>query len=350
MHTHRLTRLMLAATLAAVMLGSPLMPAHAQDSVCKLNAKELRQNGRLKKTDKLKKIDLLADMDIHHQSGAVFGKYLFMVGVRMTKVTLYDLKKKQVIATYKPRPHNDTSTMGTTLRTNEKGMLLGSEIYHCNQSSFGNERFDKDDPFPLLYISQRNMTGTRRGLLTVYRILPTLENGEIKAFTMEHVQSIYFPGMTDENALGTPNVAIDQVNGTMYAYSRNNNNQCVNYQWAAIAKFKLPPLRNSKGNVVTAVTLNESDILETTYMDWAMVWAQGGFVQDGRLIIFQGFPHKDPRFNHIYLRVFDLEKRRQTHMYDLVDYGFHHEPEAAFFYKGRICTATNGKGIYSFKF
>lgn len=292
--------------------------------------------------NEIKNFELYADNSVKHQSSANYGKYLFLVTNKLASITLYDLDKKQPIYTLQLPPHNETA--------NKEG-ILSIVLYHCNQSSFGIERYNKKDKFPLLYISQRNMSNTKRALNTVYRIIPNWnKQGDISSFKAVQVQTIYFPQMTETNCMGTPNVAIDAETGYMYAYCRNNNSKDANYLKAVVAKFKLPALRDKDGKVRTQVILNDKDIIDSFHMDWNILAAQGGFIKNGQLILCQGAPGKKNPKRPVYLRTIDLNQKKQILAVNLVPLGFAYEPEGVFFYKGHAMTSINGKYIFKFNF
>ena len=286
--------------------------------------------------------ETFAENSVKHQSSACYGRFLFLIPDKMSRITMYDLAKKRIIFTCELTPHLE--------KCNTTG-VLSDILYHCNESNFGNERYGKDDIFPLLYVSQRNTLKENRALLSVLRIITFgKDKAHIDSFTVEEVQRIFFPVMTDANGMGTPNVAIDTEGGYMYPYCRNNRLDAPDYLKAVVAKLKLPKLRDSRGNVVKEVFLENKDILQSFKMDWNIQAAQGGFVREGKLILMQGFPNKKPEKNHIWLRVIDLEKQEQTLAKDLVPLGFKWEPEGVFYYKGQVMTSVNGKGIFVMKF
>lgn len=255
--------------------------------------------------------------DAYMQSAAVFGDYLFSVNSSLSKMVcmnLRSLKKLYVLST---------------------GLTPGDN-WHSNQASFGSKYYDEADPFPVLYISQQN-NSEGRGEIQGYRIIPTYTDGEISSFTISLVQTILLPAVTDENCLANPNVAFDTQNGWMWAYSRNENPDAANFRKATFSRFAIPELTES------VVTLNDSDILERFQDDWSMLYAQGGFIHNGKLVIMQGYP--DAGF--INCRVIDLYlDKRQVSLIDLFADGFTREPEGVFWYAGQICFTTSAAYIY----
>ena len=262
-------------------------------------------------------ISQIVSNSVAGQSSAIYGKYLFIVKDKLTNVILYDMESRSVIYNL---------TTGITSET----------YWHCNQSSFSTEKYDADDMFPVLYISMQN-NPSGRGEIHGYRIIPVLSDGEVASFTITLVQTIYLPIMTDENCLGNPNATFDTTNGFLWTYSRNNNASADNYNRAMFTKFAVPSLSNA------SVTLEDSDIIESFPDDWSMLYAQGGCIVGGKLVIMQGYASA----GFIYARVIDLyARKRQIAFFDLYSNGFTAEPEGVFYYDGNIYTSVNGAGIY----
>lgn len=251
------------------------------------------------------------------QSSARYGDYLFIVSDLLAKVACYHLPTKQLLYTL---------TTGITSESH----------WHCNQSSFGSKFYDENDPFPVLYISMQN-NANGRGEAHGYRIIPAYTDGQISSFSISLVQIIYLPEMTDENCLGNPNVAFDVKAGYMWAYCRNENAEAANYRLAHFAKFAIPELTSPE------VTLEDTDILEQFSDDWSMLYAQGGFIRNGKLVIMQGYANA----GFINCRVIDLYlEKRQVSWLDLYKDGFRQEPEGVFWWDGKIMTNCASAYIY----
>lgn len=262
---------------------------------------------------------IFASNSMAGQSSACFGDYLFIVKDRLTQVAVYNLKSK---------------TLLYTLTTG----IVSETTWHCNQSSFSDKFFSVDDMFPVLYVSMQNNSAGRCEALG-FRIIPTLVGGEISSFTLTQVQRIQLPVMTDINCLGNVNLTFDTQNGYMWGYGRNNNSSAANYNKARFVKFAIPELAQSE------IVLNDADILETFGEDWSMLYAQGGFIKSGKLVIMQGYQSA----GFINCRIIDLycEKKMVTFI-DLLSNGFTQEPEGVFYYDGKIMTSVNSARIYDF--
>ena len=260
------------------------------------------------------KIREFGPLSFYHQSAAAYKDYAIFVRGGRSVMCLYSLKKKEVL-----------------YMLNLKG--VSSNVYHCNQSSFGFEKYDPSDFFPLLYVSQRaNLSG--RCFIEVFRIRPEYneEGTEFASFGVELVQIIYLPRMSQENSLGNANCTIDTSRKVMYVYSRNNNTDDDNYGLCKITEFAVPDVHQKQ------VVLEDSDILSSFMLDISAANMQGGCVKNGMLYIGQGVYSA----GYIFLNVIDLEKQELVVRLDLIEEGVKWEPEGCFFYDGSVMLAHTG--------
>lgn len=257
------------------------------------------------------------------QSSACFGDYIFVPSVYLNTMTMYNMKTCQQVYTLETKNLVEEVEGGIT-------------VYHCNQSCFGPDRYDPQDVFPLLYISQRN-NFTNRCFIQVLRIkVPEKTDGEYASFSVEQVQTIYLPSMTKSNALGNANMVIDNENRCMYTYSRNNNKEDYNYLQCMISKFNFPSVDKKK------VYFEKKDILDSYYLGVTALNMQGGMIKNGKLYIGQGYKSS----GSIFLRIVDLASRKLEKSVDLLNAGFVAEPEGLFIYDNRMMMTTNGPSIY----
>ncbi len=262
------------------------------------------------------KFSQYADLSFKHQSAAVYDDYVFFVERCRMSVCLYDLSRKAIVYTATFKPAGSIS------------------IYHCNQSTFGTERYDPSDPFPLLYVSQRAKSG-KRCFVEVLRIHPKYNEDQtaIVSFKLELIQEIYFPTMTRDNSLGNVNCVIDARKGAMYTYSRNNRSADGNYLQCKISRFEIPDIKQQQ------VVLEDSDIESSFMIDISAENMQGACIVDDLLYIAQGYPST----KYIYLNVVNLQQERLVKRYDLLGSGVDWEPEGCFYYDGSIMLShTNG--------
>ena len=291
---------------------------------------------------RLRGFDVYASNIRGHQSSAVYGHYLFLVGKKLAYITLYDLKERKLIYPLKLKAHEETLT--------PQG-IVGGDLYHCNQSNFGPERYAKDDAFPLLYISQRNRPKDGRAFCVALRIQPSYgDKGQIKSFTAEEIQTVYFPALTDSNTMGTPNVAIDLKHKQFVAYCRNTRKLAPDYDMTHIVRYPRPSLRDAQGQLRTEVYLNDSDEISRFPLHTHAMLSQGGCIKGNRLYFFQGAPGKAKIKRPVNLYVVDLKRQKLLLNTNIANLGFDAEPEGCFVYRGHIMTSTNGKRIFRMRF
>ena len=249
-----------------------------------------------------------AEMNYRHQSAAVYGDYAFLVLEGRSAIRMFDMVRKTRVYTLS---------------------LTGGDrsVYHSNQCTFGVERYEPSDTFPLLYISQRVKSG-KRCFTEVFRIVPlyNADSTALLAFRTELVQEIFFPPMSEANSMGNVNCVIDGTTGWMYTYSRNNNSGDRNYQQCKISRFAIPDIHQKE------VFLEDSDIESSFLIDTKASNMQGGCIMNGKLYIGQGYPNA----NYVYLNVVDLREERLVKRYDLLAKGVDWEPEGCFQYDGNV--------------
>lgn len=256
-------------------------------------------------------ISNFAPLGFKHQSAAVYGDHAFFVANGRASICMYDLKKGEITYTLKASSENAT-------------------VYHCNQSTFGIEKYVSSDPFPLLYISQRSKS-QGRCFIEVFRILPEPIESEMafNSFKVELVQTIFMPPMTKENSMGNVNCVIDAQTGRLYTYSRNNNSKDSNYLKCKVSQFSIPGIYEKE------VVLEDSDIISSFLTDISAYNMQGGCINDGFLYVGQGYPSA----GYIYLNVFDLKQNKLLMQIDLRENGVEWEPEGCFYYDGGLMLA-----------
>lgn len=269
---------------------------------------------------------LFAKNGMGAQSAACYGDYLVLVSNHVAKVGLYNLKNKKL-----------TSVRKMTPKIEFRGK---TDIFHANNSSFGINKYVETDYFPLLYVSHRE-NNEKRGVLEVYRIVPYKKSEssvDYDSLDMQMVQTIYYPPMTDKNALGSPWTVIDREEDCMYTYSRNNRSKSPNRGICRISKFRIPDPKKGKN-----IYLAADDILDSYEIDYKAPLSQGACIHHGMLYIAQGV---SPQKSSVWLRVVDLRKKRLVKSYDLKAAGFPTEPEGCFIFKNKLMLATASKKIF----
>ena len=264
------------------------------------------------------------------QSAAAFGNYLFKVqdfNETAPRIVMYNLETKLQVAI--------------------KEMAHRSEGYvHCNQSSFGTQYYDENDPFPLLYISQQEVdengntaswttskNKNMRSVCEVYRLIPTMGENDYNALDVVKVQTIYMPVITATNGLGRMNIGFDLQNNLMYAQSRDvATGDSNNYGLTYISLFKsIPPLRDNSDNIVENVYLTEADVRYTFPIYELGGDSQGNCIYNGKMYIARGSAAARAQ-----LYIVNLVTKKFLARLDLGVNGFAFEPEGVFIYNDNL--------------
>lgn len=268
-------------------------------------------------------LELYSKKVIRHQSASCYDDYLVVVTDSVAKVQLYNLKTKKSVCIIQHKPYKDPKK--------------GSSVYHSNNCSFGKRKYDKDDFFPLLYVSHRE-NSENRGVLQVFRIIPyhVSNRTEFDSISVSLVQTIFYPVANDKNALGSPWTIISEDGDKMYTYSRNNRKNAKNHGICKISEFQTPEIGDS------VVYLSENDIKVSYSAKFLAFYAQGGCAHKGKLYILQGSPSKPEMF----LRIVDLRKKQLLKSINLGNLGLKEEPEGCFIYDGNLMFSTNNRNTY----
>lgn len=252
-------------------------------------------------------------LNFAHQSAAAYNDYAFFVLDGRSEICMYNLKNRKELCSLK-LDKQDT------------------QVFHCNQSTFGSDRFSPSDPFPLLYVSQRAKKDGRC-FIEVFRIIPQWNNAlqEYQSFDVELVQTVFFPKMTYENCMGNVNCVIDTQKGLLYTYSRNNNTVEDNYGQCKVSAFNIPSIET------TVHYFDDDDILHSFMIGHEAINMQGGCIKDGILYIGQGFPSA----GYVNLVLVDLERQTLIRVFDLLENDVSWEPEGCFSYGKSVMLATS---------
>lgn len=285
---------------------------------------------------------------------------------------------------------------------------------HSNQMMFGPEKFDDDDPYPLLYVTtgysnDHDMTGAYYAKCSVERILYNEERG----WYAEIVQTIEFndkANIPDNDFNGTltkmykngkflyttgngydasagyekigygwPHFYVDsapteETEDKLYIYSTRFRGS---EHWENEAKedygiidfkennsyifttFEMPDLPDDEEDedYGKTVTLYPKDILGQFETEFDAYAFQGGTMRGGRIYHAYGDGKQEEKYRDAIL-VFDIVNQRKVgklelHTTKIASW----EPECCFFYSGKLCVSAYNKdennkmvNIYSFDF
>ena len=207
--------------------------------------------------------------------------------------------------------------------------MTSVETYHCNNISFGSEKYDSDDLFPLLYISMENST-ERKAL--AYRIQYAND-----AYSATLVQTITFPALSDDG-IYYPNCAVDAVNNLMciIGYTENSFIKSDTNK-IKIVVYNLPLL--SEGNV----QLSYADKLKTASVS-SLTATQGALFSGDRIVQLYG-NGSQPDTN-TFLGQVSITSNVFTTLINLKNIGLTVEPEAIFTYNRNMYIVFIDRKIY----
>lgn len=236
------------------------------------------------------------------QGGACFGDYLFMFTEYNTTCWMYNLASETLVQTIE-------------IPSEERGFVGQC---HCNTVNFGTEKYDADDPFPLIYVSTGYAAGGYSGALA-YRIVATTED-DVTTYSLTLVQTIKFPGSGWTEF-------ITGEDGFCFVWTDTGN---------TLYKMIMPKL--SDGDV----TFDFSNALAVYRFPPQPSWFGGSRNQNrlyhnGKIYLVSGVPGGSEALLFI---VLDLATERREVVIDLKNtLGLASEPETVFIWEGHFCVA-----------
>lgn len=281
------------------------------------------------------KIESYAKIKDGRQDGAISNGFLFSFN-HIGQCTVYETKK---LGTLKDREAEVFAEFEL-----DKDAIL---VPHSNSVMFGNEYYDKNDEFPLLYTNVYNNYANAdkklEGVCLVYR----LQRCE-KEFVSTLVQIIEidfvedkslwksFGEKTDVRPYG--NFTIDTEKGIYYAFTMRDNDFSTRY-----FSFDLP--KATQGELceqynVKKVVLKESDIKE--YFDCPYHhFVQGACCHKGKIYSLEGFTNNAD--NPPAIRIIDTELKKEIVFKKFSEFGMNVEPEMIDF-ENDVCCYTDHFG------
>lgn len=232
------------------------------------------------------------------QGGDTWGNYLFQFVTNNSLVRVYDLSTKTLIQT-------------VMIDSSQRGFVPNC---HCNTVCFGNEFYDVDDIFPLIYVSTGYAAGGYTGAL-VYRIT---QHNDLFVITL--VQTIRFPV---EKTSWTEFVPGDEFAYLCYTSER------------VIYKVPMPKLKD--GNTI----ISRDDAIETYQFSPQPDWMSTSRNQDrlyyqGKIYYISGVPQVGEASAFVTLNLETLTRER---IIDFKKIGLTTESESLFVWQGDLCVA-----------
>ena len=202
--------------------------------------------------------------------------------------------------------------------------------YHNSNATFGVEKYEENDRFPLLYVSQ-NYASNNYYKILVYRIVET--GIELTPYNLSLVQTINMPSLSDMGNILYPHAVVDAQNGYIWieGYSSDQNNNVFN-------KYRLPLLAEGDcdlGNNILK-TFSISRVGDST--------DQSFIVYNNTIFQITGY-NNNPK-----LKVISIEQEKLVSLVELWKVGLAVEPEGISIYKGNVIITFINSRIYTMLF
>ncbi len=270
------------------------------------------------------------------QDGAVFGRLLFRFKTN-GQCYVYDLDNLTI----------DKKSPIVSIFTLDKADKIAP---HSNSVVFGNEYYNKNDEFPLLYTNIYNnfakCENKLKGVCCVYRIWR--ENGEFKSTLLQLVEIGFTEDAlwsTGEDIRPYGNFVIDNKKGLYHAFTMRDKDQTTRY-----FTFKLPKASDGVFDDafgVKKVVLTEEDIIDTFDCEYHR-FVQGACLENGKIYSLEGF--SEDKINPPAMRIISLKDKKQTECVYFSDFGLTIEPELICFEKGVCYYGDNHGNLYIIEF
>ncbi len=270
------------------------------------------------------------------QDGAVFGGLLFRFKTNGL-CYVYDLKNLTI----------EKKSPIVSIFTLDKSDIIAP---HSNSVVFGNQYYNEDDEFPLLYTNIYNNYAKSEDKLTgvccVYRIWR--EDNEFK----NQLVGLIKIGFTEDDIWSTGddvrpfgNFVLDNEKGLYHAFTMRDKDQTTRY-----FSFKLPNISNGaidKKFGVPSVVLTKDDIIDTFDTEYHR-FIQGACYENGNIYSLEGF--SGDSVNPPAMRIISVKDKKQTECIYFSDFGLNIEPEFIYF-ENEVCYYGDNHGnLYTIEF
>ena len=219
-------------------------------------------------------------------------------------------------------------------------------VPHSNAVTFGFERAERGDEFPVLYSNiynnYCNSENKHKGTLCVYRIFR--KNGKFETQMLQTIRLGFADDLTlwsslPDNGDVRPygNLVVDCKNRRLIAFVMRDREKTTR-----VFSLRLPKINNGEFNDfgVREVVLGKEDIVSQFDVAYSN-YLQGACMYNGLLYSTEGgilFSSNAPA-----IRIIDVDKKREIQYINLESEGLPHEPEMIFFFSG-VCYYGDGTG------
>ncbi|MBQ7822136.1 MAG: hypothetical protein IJ391_07630 [Clostridia bacterium] len=279
------------------------------------------------------------------QDGAIYGDYLFRLNARGL-CCVYDIDGF--------RPCDEQTKPISAFYLDRADEL----IPHSNSVVFGNEFYDPNDEFPLLYTNIYNNCANLRfagddlmkGVCCVYRIKRSgcdLSSELVQLIQIGFVEDTeYWRSFADRDDVRPyGNFVVDAENSVLYAFTMRDGHNSTRY-----FAFDLPKLSQGEPDEryhVNRVILNARDIKKYFDCEYHR-FIQGACFNKDRIYSLEGFSNDEK--NPPALRVTNTVEGRQEIYVSFDKYGLTAEPELIDF-RGDLCYYGDAHGkLYIIEF
>lgn len=266
------------------------------------------------------------------QDGAIINGLLFRLDVT-ANVNVYDLKTFSHQTSFKLEGLNDW-------------------FPHSNCAFFGNQYFDKNDEFPLLYTNVYNTynkeENRREGTLLAYRIVR--QNGVFTSTLLQVIKIDFIDNLSiwkslEDNKDVRPfgNFLQDSLTNKLWAFTMRDKEKTTRFISFNMPKFDEGVL---EGNVKVKY-LTEKDIL--SFFDIAyQFYLQGACMKDGIIYSLEGFG-ENTEYKNV-LRLIDVENKKEIKNIALGECGCVSEPECIDFDNEQCYYGDGTEDLYKIHF
>ena len=247
------------------------------------------------------------------QGGACYDKYFFQGYQNNSAIGIYDLVKKKSLG-----------RLGITNPT-------PNSMIHSNTLNFGMQRYNKDDFFPLLYVSSgypKNVNGKSLSFIYVYRISKSTNiNGE-EEFGITLIQTISLKGF----GYWTEGILDNEHNILWLKYEPGGE-----YRYASfyVPKYDVGDVEISLEDNLVDFSIGKQPFSSSN---------QGHLYYNDRILLVSG---TNPYTQKLAFIVINTITQSRELVIDLAEIGLREEPENLFFFRNQLMIGYRNS-IYEF--
>ena len=247
------------------------------------------------------------------QGGACYDKFFFQGYSNNAAIGIFDLEKKVCLGKIDISEPTPSSTI------------------HVNTMNFGSQKYNKNDFFPLLYISSgytKNVDNKTLSFIYVYRII---RDSKTEAFTATLIQTISLNGF----GTWTEGILDNDHDILWIKYEPNSSGGEYRYASFNVPKYESGDIILNKEDYLTDFTLGIQPFTSSN---------QGYIYYKDKLLLVSGTSATTQKLAFI---VINLKTQTRELVIDLSEIGLRSEPENLFFYKDQLMIGYRN-AIYKF--